>query len=216
MFHECARNHRQKHKVFPSLFRRTHDTTKFFSNECASLRNNNTSTQTTFFLLSLFRRMLCFSFLRLVVCVKVAMYVFFVVFAPCYTTFSTTTVSQETFFSFWENRGSEKEFLWELWKKRHFSIDGFLLSCRRVVYFNPAEFCSLSQEESKKEKRKNRIKERKVNFRIHVFEGSCYIQFISFGSDSLGLISEVSRFSDDIFSFSAIEIQTNKTKKKKI
>lgn len=87
-------------KFFPSLFRRTHDTTKFFNNECASLRNNNTSTQTTFFLLSLFRRMLCFSFLRLVVCVKVAMCVFFVVFAPCYTTFSTTTVSQETFFFF--------------------------------------------------------------------------------------------------------------------
>lgn len=132
----------------------------------------------------------CFFPSSTVVCVKVAMWVFFfVVFPPCYTTFFhykrlVRDVLCVVFF-LRNPRQLKKEFLWELWK-RHFSIDGFLLSCRRVVYFNPAEFCSLSLsieelKEIKKEKNKN-------YFRIHVFEGSCYIQFISFRSDSLGLI----------------------------
>lgn len=76
-------------------------------------------------------------------CVKVAMYVFFVVFAPCWTTdffhYNRLPLEETLFFAVRENRGTEKEFCENCWK-RHFSIDGFLLSCRRVVYFYPAEF----------------------------------------------------------------------------
>lgn len=98
MFHECARNHPQKQS--------------FFLLSLVVHTNVHRSQQqhidtTTFFLLSLFRRMLCFFLLLPSSVLRSRCVYFFVVFAPCYTTFSTTSASQETFY-FWENRGREK------------------------------------------------------------------------------------------------------------
>lgn len=89
MLHECARNHRQQHKVFlPSLPSSCTRTRVFFCRWATNVHRPATTThrhETTFFLLSLFRT-LCFLSFPSRSCVKVAMCVFFVVFAPCWTT----------------------------------------------------------------------------------------------------------------------------------
>lgn len=113
MFRECARNHRQKHKVFLALRERAraapplpwpddvvdplYTREKIFQttnvHRFATTTHRQSST-TTFSSLS---QCSCFSFFSLVACVKVAdvCTIFFCCFS-CYTTFSTTTVSQET------------------------------------------------------------------------------------------------------------------------
>lgn len=98
MLHECARNHRQQHKVFlPSLPSSCTRVGVFFlplSNECASPRNNNTSTRDDVFL-ALALPNVVFFFLSRPVAVLRSRCVYFLLFSlrAERLTFSTTTVS---------------------------------------------------------------------------------------------------------------------------
>lgn len=125
-----------KTKFFPSLPRRTH--------ECASLATTTHRHDDVFLALALSTNVVFFSSSPLV-CVKVAMCVFFCCFrSVLYDFFHYKRLARDVLF-LRKPRQGKKSFC-ENCGKRHFSIDGFLLSCRRVVYFNPAEFGSLSQQ----------------------------------------------------------------------
>lgn len=116
---------------------------------------------------------------------------------------------------FWENRGTEKSFCENRVKKGISVLMDFCFHIDVSWTFIPRNFVLLSwgirKKRRKSEKKILRKEKKKHFFRIHVVEGSCYIQFISFGSNSNGLISEVWRsfkfFCITIF-FSAIKIVT--------